>query len=236
VFYNFFLLLHFYNHSRYIKRVISKRDGCEYLKQVPYNWSYFTTDVQSVSQYVLVSGTPLGPMTTIYFFLFVCRNIALFFDLVHPLWRENWSVICCAFCQWSESRRTHNHTLLSHLRVLGSLSVASYHSQGLRFTYSYPPPRGEFWGLGSRYDWQSVSMSWRRAHLGTCDQILILSECCCLVSVGRPFWREVRSVSCQSVSAIIVHRQVLAFFVLFSGSFTKWKVFIYCDVTISASS
>jgi hypothetical protein len=30
---------------------------------------------------------------------------------------------------WSESRRTHNHILLSHLR-LGSLLVASYDSQG----------------------------------------------------------------------------------------------------------
>jgi hypothetical protein len=28
---------------------------------------------------------------------------------------------------------------------------------------------------------QSVSMSWRRAHFGTCDQILILSEFCCLL-------------------------------------------------------
>jgi hypothetical protein len=32
---------------------------------------------------------------------------------------------------------------LSHLRLLGSLSVASYDSQGLRWKYSYPPPHGE---------------------------------------------------------------------------------------------
>jgi hypothetical protein len=42
-------------------------------------------------------------------------------------------------------------------------------------------------------DGHSVGMSWRRAHCGTCDQILILSEFCCLVSVGRPLWREVGS-------------------------------------------
>jgi hypothetical protein len=60
------------------------------------------------------------------------------------LWREDGSVICCAICEWSESRRTHNHTLLSHLRLLGSLSVVSYDSQGLRWKYSYPPPHGEY--------------------------------------------------------------------------------------------
>jgi hypothetical protein len=63
--------------------------------------------------------------------------------------------------------------------------------------------------LKSNYDWvsQSVSTSWCRAHCGTCDQILILSECCCLASVVRPLWREVGSVSCQSLSAVIVHCQ-----------------------------
>jgi hypothetical protein len=56
--------------------------------------------------------------------------------------------------------------------------------------------------------WSSVSMSWLRAHCGTCGQILILSEFCCLAYVGRPLWREVGSVSCRSLSAVIVHRQV----------------------------
>jgi hypothetical protein len=35
-------------------------------------------------------------------------------------------------------------------------------------------------------DGQSVSTSWCRAHCVTCGKILILSEICCLVSVGRP--------------------------------------------------
>jgi hypothetical protein len=86
-------------------------------------------DWRSVSQYVLVSGTPLGPMTR-FLFPFFCRKIALLFVLGRPLWREDGSVICSAICQWSESRRTHNHTLLSHLRLLGSFSVASCDSQG----------------------------------------------------------------------------------------------------------
>jgi hypothetical protein len=94
--------------------------------------SYFTTDDQSVSQYVLVSS----------FFLSFCWNIALLFVLGRPLRREVGSVICSTICQWSESRRTHNRTLLFHLKLLGSLSVASYGSQRLRWQYSYPPPHG----------------------------------------------------------------------------------------------
>jgi hypothetical protein len=38
---------------------------------------------------------------------------------------------------------THNHTLLSHLRLLGSLSVAYYDWQGLRWKYSNPPTHGD---------------------------------------------------------------------------------------------
>jgi hypothetical protein len=34
-----------------------------------------------------------------------------------PLWREDGSAICSVITQWSESRRTHNHNLLSHLRL-----------------------------------------------------------------------------------------------------------------------
>jgi hypothetical protein len=42
----------------------------------------------------------------------------------------------CNFFQWSESRRARNHTLLSHLSLLGPLPVTSYDSQGLRWKYS----------------------------------------------------------------------------------------------------
>jgi hypothetical protein len=87
---------------------------------------------------------PLWPMTRI-FFSFFRRTIALLFVSGRPLWRENGSVICSAICQWSESRRTHNQTLLSDLRLLGSLSVASYDSQVLRWKYSNPPPKGGQW-------------------------------------------------------------------------------------------
>jgi hypothetical protein len=57
-------------------------------------------------------------------------------------------------------------------------------------------------------DGRSVCMSRYRAHLETCDQILLsarmsLPESCCLVSVGRPLWREVGSVICLSQSVAI---------------------------------
>jgi hypothetical protein len=83
------------------------------------------------------------PHDQIFLFPFFCRTIALFLVLGRPLWREDGSVICSAICQWSESRRTHNHTLLSHLRLLHSFSIASYDPQGLR--------------RKSCYDWRSVS-------------------------------------------------------------------------------
>jgi hypothetical protein len=40
-----------------------------------------------------------------------------------PLWWEDRSVIFSAICQWSEWQRTHNHILLSYLRLLSSLFV-----------------------------------------------------------------------------------------------------------------
>jgi hypothetical protein len=93
-------------------------------------------------------GHPFGAHDEILLFPFFCRKIALLFVLEHPLWREDGSVICSAICQWLESRRTRNHTLLRHLRLLGSVSVASYDSQGLRCKYSYPPPHGDFMTRG----------------------------------------------------------------------------------------
>jgi hypothetical protein len=61
-------------------------------------------------------GTPLGLMTRFFFF----RTIALPLILERPLWREDGSLICSAICQWSESLRTHNCILLSHLRLLST--------------------------------------------------------------------------------------------------------------------
>jgi hypothetical protein len=97
----------------------------------------------------------------IFLFAFFCQTNALLFILRRHPWREDRSVICSAICQWSESWRIHNHALLSHLRLLGSLSIVSYDSQGLRWKYSNPPPHGDKLKSKSRllYNWWSVSQS-----------------------------------------------------------------------------
>jgi hypothetical protein len=115
--------------------------------------SYFTTD-QSVSKYVLVSITLVGLATRYYFLLeCYCQKFAVLY-LWGALSDERMSPIYSVITQWSESRRTGNHTLLSRLRLpqpggpgsriyiprnrvaqlcplaLGSLYVASCDSQG----------------------------------------------------------------------------------------------------------
>jgi hypothetical protein len=166
-------------------------------------------DWRSVNQYVLQSGTPLGPMTKCYLFLLFCQKIALLFVLGLPLWGEYGSGICSVICQWSELGRTHNHTLLSHLRLLRSLSVASYDSQGLRWKYSYPPPHGE---TCLRCLSSFIALEWPEIHwltlevevtlrltvsqyvlasstlVGLATRYYFLSECCCLKFAVLYLW------------------------------------------------
>jgi hypothetical protein len=71
-------------------------------------------DRRSVGQFVLVSG-PLSGRWPDFKFLWVTVT----FFLLHvgrPFWREDGSVICSEITHRLESRRTHNHILLSHLR------------------------------------------------------------------------------------------------------------------------
>jgi hypothetical protein len=73
------------------------------------------SDRRSVGQFILVSDPLWGRWPD---FNFLCFTITFF--LLHvgrPLRRENWSAICSAITHWWESRRTHNHILLSHLRL-----------------------------------------------------------------------------------------------------------------------
>jgi hypothetical protein len=173
--------------------------------------SYFTTDGRSVSQYVLVSSTFVG-LATRYYFLSecCCLKFAVLF-LCGALSDERTGL---QFAVWSLNGPSRSETVT----ILYCLNWDPPPTWRARFPYLYPPGAG--WPsytpghrvkerrvkVKSRYDWRSVgrsaSVSWRRAHFGTCDQILILSEFCCLVSVGRPLWREVGSVSCQSLSAL----------------------------------
>jgi hypothetical protein len=75
-------------------------------------------DSQSVSEYVLVSSALVG-LATRYYFLSecCCLKFAVLYLWGRPLWPEDWSATCSAISQWSESLRTRNHTLLSHLRL-----------------------------------------------------------------------------------------------------------------------
>jgi hypothetical protein len=82
-----------------------------------------------------------------------------------PLWREEGSAICSVITQWSESRRTRNHTCKSKFEVTLRLTV----SQSVCLGIEHP--------------------------CGTCNQILLtvrrlLSESSHHLSVGRPLWRE----------------------------------------------
>jgi hypothetical protein len=97
-------------------------------------------DWRSVSQYVLVSSTLVEMLLSE-----ICRLVSV----GRPFRWEDGSTICSVITQWSESLRTRNHTLLSHLRfpqpggpgsriyipvsggytrALGSLYVVSYDS------------------------------------------------------------------------------------------------------------
>jgi hypothetical protein len=136
-------------------------------------------------------------------FLFFCRKIVLLFVLGRSLWRQDVSVICSAICQWSESPRTRNHILLSHLRLIRFPFRHLLRLAGLRWKYSYPLPHEDYNSSS-----KSVSMSRYRANSGTCDRMLLsvrrlLSESCCLVAVWRPLLWEVGSVICHSQSIVI---------------------------------
>jgi hypothetical protein len=101
----------------------------------------------------------LGVGNPFFFPPIFCRTIALLFVLGRPLWREDVSVICSAICRGTVV------LLLSQVRLLSYLFVASYDTQGLRWKYSNPLPhdRGEVRLL---YDWRSaISMTRYRAPL-----------------------------------------------------------------------
>jgi hypothetical protein len=116
------------------------------------SWSWSSScGRQSVDQFVLVSGLPLGPMTRFYLsLLFSFDNYFVVLPRAPSLRRGR---VCSLQCnRWLvRSLKTNNHTLLSHLRLC-SLFVASYDSQGLRWKYSNPPPHGvSLLGKGSVY-------------------------------------------------------------------------------------
>jgi hypothetical protein len=128
-------------------------------------------------------------------------------------------LVCSLITQWSELRRIRNHQVKSSYIMTDSQTASLSWCQApllepvTNFSFFLHLFLDNYWfndvgrllwqEVGSEVwghvmtDGQSVSMSWRRAHLGTCNQIL--SEFYCLVFVGRPLWREFGSVSCQYI-------------------------------------
>jgi hypothetical protein len=86
----------------------------------------FATNGQSASM-SWCRAAPLGPRTRFYMFFSLTCTCFFFYCALSD--ERTGLYFAVHITHWSESRRTHNHILLSHLR-LGSLSVASYDSQG----------------------------------------------------------------------------------------------------------
>jgi hypothetical protein len=87
---------------------------------------------------------------------------------------------------------------------------------------------------------QYVVMPSRRNHSGTYDQIFLsvwglLSESCCLVSVGRPVWQEVGSVICHSQSAVIYQylHQGFTFHLQFSNLYAIYTKLLFVPARYS---
>jgi hypothetical protein len=95
---------------------------------------------QSVDQFVLVSGSLLGPMTRFYPYPFFSDNCFVVLPVGCPLWWEDGYVTYSAITDWSG----HWGPITVYYRLIWdcSLFVTSYDSQGLRRRYSDPPPHG----------------------------------------------------------------------------------------------
>jgi hypothetical protein len=123
------LRVHISNHVLFFWRVADS-----FLMGISWQMSHFWVELsygrRSVNQFVLVSGSTLGPMTRVYPYPFFSDNCFVVLPIGRSLWREDGSVAYIAI------------KLPSHLR-LGSLFVASYDSQGLRRRYSNSPPHGD---------------------------------------------------------------------------------------------
>jgi hypothetical protein len=159
--------------------------------------------LNSVQVQVILRPTVSQPVLLISDFNFLCLTITFFpLHVGRPLWQEDGSVICSAITHWLESRRTHNHILLSHLRLPqpggpGSCIYIPQEQGGpvippgtgfhlclllrlarLWWRYSNPSPhRAELCPSQSHVttDSQSVTMSWRRVHSGTGTPVFIQS-------------------------------------------------------------
>jgi hypothetical protein len=117
-------------------------------------------DWQSVSQSVCLGiEYPCGTCGQILFPVgMLLSEVCGLVSVGRPLWREDGSVICSAITQWSESLRTRNHILLSHLKLLqpgGQVSVLI--SPRNRVAQLYPRALGSSNDRGIRIRWGRYS-------------------------------------------------------------------------------
>jgi hypothetical protein len=93
--------------------------SCLYGVPSPKSKSKLLYDWQSVSQSVsLFIEHPCGTCDQILFPVgMFLSEISGLVSMGRPLWPEDESAICNVITQWSESLRTRNHILLSHLRL-----------------------------------------------------------------------------------------------------------------------
>jgi hypothetical protein len=95
------------------------------------SYEYIATDGQSASS--SWCRVPLwGSWPNFNFRCLIITFLSL--HVGRPLWRKDEFVICSAITHWLESRRTHNHILLSHLRLTPTCRVRS--------PYLYPQEQG----------------------------------------------------------------------------------------------
>jgi hypothetical protein len=113
---------------------------------------------QSVDQFIMVSGSTLGPMTRFYPYPFFSDNIFVVLPVGRPLWREDGYVTVQSLT--GQVTEANNHTLPSHLRLCSPF-VASYDSQGLRWRYSNPPPHGVQLSLRCLTELHDMRTKWR---------------------------------------------------------------------------
>jgi hypothetical protein len=109
---------------------------------------------------------------------------------------SSWSVAGLSGCSQQSSIKHASPNISPHLRccfLSFFLSLKTCHRSRSYFTTD-----------GQSVS-QSVSMSWCRAHFGTCDQILFLvvrflSKNCSLVSVWHPLWWEDRAAVYSAIT------------------------------------
>jgi hypothetical protein len=140
--------------SYYTKHILPTRTS---IRNSPYFevWSYFTTDGQSVS-----TSSYRAPLWDLRLDITSCRNVAVW--NLRNLWGAlSDERMCLQFAVQSLNGPSHAEPVTIHYSLIWDFPNLEGEGEcevTLRLTVS-----------------QSVSMSWRRAHFGACDQILILS-------------------------------------------------------------